>query len=107
PRKSPATEIPAVELLQKPRGAVLTELAHRFADEQDELSGDLLARRPGRPRTVDDLAQRPWISLRAAPDHHRGRAGGREHALRPRTRRHVAGGDHGDVHERNQLGLKA
>src|SRR6478752_1603718 len=45
PREAPVAEVPAVELLQKARGAALAELADRLADEEDQLGGDLLARR--------------------------------------------------------------
>ena len=40
-----AAEIPAVELLQKARGALLAELAHTLADEVDQLRGYLLSAR--------------------------------------------------------------
>ncbi len=53
---------------------------------------------------VDDLAERPRIALRAAADHHRGGAGGREHGLRLRAGGDVARGDHGHVDERDELG---
>ncbi len=96
-------EIPAVELLQEAGGAALAELAHCFAHEEHELRHDLLA---GRLATVaiDDLAQHPGIALGAPAHHHRGGTGRRQHRLRLRSRRHVAGGDHRHVHERHQLG---
>src|SRR3954468_3143844 len=70
PGEAPATEVPAVELLQESRRAPLAELAHRLAGEEDELGHDLL---PGRLRAVavDDLAQRPRVALRSPADHDR------------------------------------
>ena len=47
PREPPVAQIPAVELLQEARRASLAELAHRLADEEDQLGGDLLASRLG------------------------------------------------------------
>src|SRR5215471_4689487 len=41
-RETPVTEVPAVELLQETDGPLLAELAHRLADEDDELRGHLL-----------------------------------------------------------------
>src|SRR5207244_3374425 len=81
--------IPAVELLQEAGRAPLAELSHRLADEEHELGHYLLPRRLGRV-SVDDLAQRPRVSLRTAPDHDRRGAGRRQDRLRPCTRRHVA-----------------
>ena len=48
--------------------------------------------------------ERPRVALRAAADHHRGRAGRREHRLRPRARRDVAARRHGNVDELDELG---
>jgi hypothetical protein len=42
-REAAAAQVPAVELLQEPTCAPLTELAHGLADEQDELGRDLFA----------------------------------------------------------------
>ena len=58
PREAPAAEVPAVELLQEAARAPLAELAHRLADEEDELRDDLLARRLA-PLAVDDLLAAP------------------------------------------------
>ena len=102
PREAAAAEVPAVELLQEAGRAVLAELAHRLADEEQQLGHDLLARRLG--VVAHDLAQRPRVALRGAADHHRGGAGRREHRLRPRARGDVARGDHRDVDERDELG---
>ena len=57
-REAAAAEVPAVELLQEAARAALAELAHRLADEEDELGDDLLARR---------LARRRRRRSRAAP----------------------------------------
>src|SRR5436305_14906869 len=84
PWEPAASEIPAVELLQEAGRALLAELAHRLADEEDQLRDDLLARRCGRD-IVEDLAQRPGIALRAAADHPSRSARRREHRLRPRA----------------------
>src|SRR5439155_64239 len=62
-----AAEVPAVELLQEPGGAVVTQLSHRLAHEEEELGDDLLARRLA-GTAVEDLAQRPGIALRSAAD---------------------------------------
>src|SRR6202043_1157273 len=40
-RKAAVAEVPAVELLEKARPATLAELAHRLADEVDQLGGNL------------------------------------------------------------------
>src|SRR5438874_8942358 len=80
PRETAAPEVPAVELLQKSCSALRAELALGLADEQDQLRRNLLARRVLRA-TVDDLAQRPRVPLRAPPDHHRGGTGRRQHRL--------------------------
>ena len=45
PREAAAAEVPAVELLQEAGRAVLAELAHRLAHEEQQLGDDLLARR--------------------------------------------------------------
>ncbi len=100
-REAAPAEVPAVELLQEAGGAPLAELAHGLAHEEDELGDDLLAGRLAAV-AVDDLAQRPRVPLGAAPDHHRGGAGRREHGLRAGARGHVAGGDHRDVDERRR-----
>src|SRR5215467_5768739 len=68
-REAAAAEVPAVELLQEPGRAPLAELAHRLADEEQQLRDDLLARRLRRV-AVEDLAERPWIPLRRPADHH-------------------------------------
>ena len=49
-REAAVAEVPGVELLQEARRAPLAELAHRLADEVDQLGGDLLARRLRRRR---------------------------------------------------------
>src|SRR4051794_22595401 len=74
-------EVPAVELLQEADRALLAELAHRLADEDDELGRHLLAR--GLERiALGDLAQRPRVPLRAARDHHGSGSGLLEHGER-------------------------
>jgi hypothetical protein len=83
-REPPSAEIPPVELLQEPAGPVLAELTHSLADEEDQLRGNLLARGL-LCVAVEDLAQRPWVALRTASDHHGRCARHREHALRPRA----------------------
>ena len=95
-------EVPRVELLEEAGGAPLAELAHRLADEVDQLGGDLLARRL-LAVAEDDLADRPRVALRAAPDHHGCRTGRGEHRLRLRARGHVAGRDHRHVDELDEL----
>src|SRR5207248_7105977 len=101
-REAAVAEIPRIELLQEPGCAAFAELAHRLADEVDELCGNLFARRL---RTVAelDLANRPRVALRAAADHHRARTGGRKHGFRLRVRRHVTRRDHRYVDERHEL----
>ena len=47
---------------------------------------------------------RPRVPLGGAPDHDGGGAGGREHGLRLRLRRDVAGGHDRDVDELDELG---
>src|SRR5579875_1873409 len=64
-REAAMPQVPAVELLEEPDRPPLAQLAHRLADEDDQLRGDLLARRPER-LALRDLAQRPGIPLRAA-----------------------------------------
>ena len=102
PWKAPAAEVPAVELLQEAERALLAELAHRLAHEEQQLGDDLLAR--GLTVVADDLGERPGIALRGTADHHRGRTGRREHGLRTRSRVDVARGDHRDVDQRDELG---
>src|SRR5204863_1911396 len=101
--EAPAAEVPAVELLQEPGRALLAELARGLADEEDELGHDLLAARLA-GIAVQDLAQGPGISLRAAPDHHRGRARGRKHRPGLAGARDVAGGDDRDADGLHELG---
>ena len=67
------TEIPAVELLQEARGAALAELAHRLADEEQELARDLLAAGSGGLAVAHDLGQCPRVPLCRPPDHDRRR----------------------------------
>ena len=82
PREAAAPEIPAVELLQEAGGAPLAELAHRLADEQDQLRDDLLAasarrrrRRRSRAAPTGSPARRgrpspprpPWWRAPSAP----------------------------------------
>ena len=81
---------------------MLAELLHRLTHEQDQLGDHFLARRPI-VFTVDHLAERPRVALRAATDHHRARPGRREHRLRPRVRRDVAGRDDRHLDERDEL----
>ena len=82
PREAAAAEVPAVELLQETEGALLAQLAHRLAHEEQQLCDDLLARRLA--VVAHDLGERPGVALRCTADHHRGRAGRREHGLRAR-----------------------
>src|SRR3954452_18578217 len=101
-REASVPEIPAVELLQEAGSAAFAELSNGFANEHDQLRGDLFARRLLRV-AEHDLADRPWVSLSAAPDHH-GRGSRRgEHGIRLRVRSHVAGGDDGHVDELDEL----
>src|SRR5713226_223302 len=62
PREATAPEVPAVELLQEAGRAPVAELAHRLAEEQDELRDDLLLRRFGAV-AFEDLLQGPWVPL--------------------------------------------
>src|SRR6185437_13336138 len=57
-REAAVSEVPAVELLQEADRALLAELAHRLADEDDELGRHLLAGRAER-LTLGDLPERP------------------------------------------------
>src|SRR5712691_7954457 len=102
-RETAAPEVPGVELLQEAGRAPLAELAHRLADEQNELRDDLLRRRLGAV-AFENLLQRPRVSLRSAPDHHRRGSRRGEDRVRLRARGDVAGRDHRHVDARDELG---
>ena len=102
-REAAVAEVPAVELLQEAGRAALAELAHRLADEEDQLGGDLLARR---------LARRRRRRSRGAPTGcpaRRGRPSPPPHRSRrapppPARASHVARRDDRHVDELDELG---
>src|SRR5580765_1620499 len=102
-REAPAAEIPAIELLQEARRALLAHLRDGVAHEVEELGDDLLAR----GRALDDprdLADGPGVPLRDTADHDGRAAGLGEDALGATPARDVARRDHGHVHELDELG---
>src|SRR4029078_5916094 len=73
-RKAPPAEIPAIELLQETRRALLAHLRDGVAREVEEVGDDLLAR-GGALHDPGDLADGPGVPLRDTADHD-GRAAG-------------------------------
>src|SRR5207244_4708267 len=101
-RKAAVAEVPAVKLLQEADRTLLAELSHRLANEDDELRGHLLARRAERV-ALGDLAQRPWVPLRAAGHHHGCRSGLLEYRDGLLTGGDVARRDHRDADPLDEL----
>ena len=102
-REAAAAEVPAVELLQEAGRPLLAQLAHRLADEEDELGDDLLAARLA--------ARRPAISpsahgfpCAARPTMTAAQPVSSRSCCAARARGDVARGDHRHVDALHQLG---